>query len=137
MKIQIIYCSVKNKTTLVANYFDNALNIKVNPIIDCDLLIILCPTYGDEELPLEMEDYLLNIKINNLKYFTICELGNYYGYEDFTFGAGIILKKYFEELGFEEFYYMLSLDSIPKIDWNCFERWKSKLYEKIHLYNCV
>jgi flavodoxin len=137
MKIQTIYSSVKNKTKLVANCFENSLNIKTNPIIDCDLLIILCPTYGDEELPLEMEDYLLGIQIINLKFFAICELGNYYGYEDFTFGAGIIIKKYFEKLGFSEFHPMLSLDSIPKIDWNIFDKWKGDLYEGIYRKNSI
>lgn len=132
MITQIIYSSINGKTSLVASYFDNSTNIKNNPNIDCDLLIILCPTYGDEELPLEMEDYLFQMKIIKMKYFVICELGNYYGYDDFTFGAGIILKKYFENLGFKEFLPMLSLDSIPRIDWNNFHKWKSNLYEKIH-----
>lgn len=132
MIIQTIYSSVNNKTSLIASCFENSINIKNNPSINCDLLIILCPTYGDEELPLEMEDYLFKMKIVKMKCFAICELGNYYGYDDFTFGAGIILKKYFENLGFKEFFPMLSLDSIPRIDWDNFYKWKSDLYEEIY-----
>ena len=42
------------------------------------------------------------------------------------------LKKYFENLGFKEFFPMLSLDSIPRIDWDNFYKWKSDLYEEIY-----
>ena len=133
MKIQVIYSSINGKTKQIAAHFENCENILKNPNIDCNVLIVICPTYGDEELPLEMEDYLLNLKIKKMKFFVICETGNYYGYDDFTFGAGIILKNYFKNLGFEEFHPMLSLDSIPKIDWDIFFKWKKELYEKIHI----
>jgi flavodoxin len=90
------------------------------------LVIIVTSNYGDEELPLPMEQFLLKIKEKN-KFFTIIELGNYYGYDEYNFGAQKIIKNYLQSLDLQEFFPSLSLDSFPKMDIGLFLSWKEKL----------
>ena len=76
-----------------------------------------------------------NLKIKNRQY-VICELGNYYGYDDFQFGAMKIIKKHLESLGWEEAFPGVSLDSLPVIDWDVFNQWKENLDNAIQKDFC-
>ena len=127
-KIKVIFASKHGHSKKVAETFINCYNVNELPDLDADLFIFICPTYGDEELPLEMEDFLEGLVLKN-KEFTVCELGNYYGYDDFEFGASKIIKDYLKNLGWKEFFPSLSLDSLPSIDWEVFYKWKEDLYE--------
>jgi flavodoxin len=122
-----LYTSVHGHSREVAYQLPNP--IKVIPslkIDDFNMFIFVCPTYGDEELPLTMEEFLLEITNTN-KYFTVCELGNYYGYEDFQFGSRKIISHFLQSRGWEMIFPGLSLDSMPKIDWPVFNEWKKEL----------
>ncbi len=89
-----------------------------------DLLAFFCPTYGDEELQENMETFLVGLELDlSGKYFVICELGNYIGYDDFSLGAMRILRRRLSELGGLELCDPLSLDSYPKIPWDHLRRW--------------
>lgn len=99
---------------------------------DYEFVIVVCPTYGDDELPQAMEDYLQRLTVTGKKY-TICELGNYYGYDSFHFGAAKIINKVLEGKGWVKSFPGLSLDSLPQIDWPVFDAWKGKLYEQLLL----
>lgn len=124
--MKTIYASKHGHSKSVAKKFKDCHDVKDNPPLNSNIILFICPTYGDEELPLEMEEFICSIK-EKRKLFVICELGNYYGYDSFNFGAKKILKSYLEELGWIEFFPSLSLDSMPQIDWETFERWKKEL----------
>ena len=51
-------------------------------------LVFVASTWGDGELQSDMENLLINsTKLKTPKLCHIVELGNYYGYDDFEFGA--------------------------------------------------
>lgn len=126
-----IYCSLKGHTRTAAQKLNRfaCCNIDNNPPIEQhNPILILCPTYGDEELPLPMEDYLQNLTITGKEY-GICELGNYYGFDDEQFGALAIIKHELDALQWKNVFPNLSLDSLPKVDWDAFNSWKKEIYE--------
>lgn len=127
---KIIYCSINGRSKRVAKLFENQHDVRNSPTLDSEFIIFICPTYGDAELPLLMEEYLLKIKVKN-KLYTTVELGNYYGYDDFTFGAKKIIKNHLSTLNWIEFFPSLSLDSMPKIDLKTFFSWKSQVEDAI------
>lgn len=126
MEAQVIYDSNHGKSKIIAHKFDYEVSHVNNAKLWADLIIFICPTYGDEELPADMEKFLINLKLTN-KLYVICELGNYYGYEEFEFGAKKIIENCLKTLLWKEFFPSLSLDSLPIIDWNTFYTWKGKL----------
>jgi flavodoxin len=135
MQSIIVYDSKHGKTKLAATKASIILktpffHVKDNPIIE-NCVIFLCPTYGDEELPPDMEFYLISLTETNKK-FIICELGNYYGYDNYEFGAGKIIKNILTNLNWVEIYPMLSLDSLPKTDWNIFETWCERIKNEFY-----
>lgn len=89
-----------------------------------DLLMFFSPTYGDEELQPDMEKFIRDFSLDmSGKQFVICELGNYYGYEDFSFGAMPIIRRHLLELGGKEMCSPLSLDAMPRVEWGQLRRW--------------
>jgi flavodoxin len=89
-----------------------------------ELFLFFCPTYGDEELQEDLEYFFLRGDLNLAgKHYAICELGSYYGYDDFSFGAMRILRKLLREKKALELCQPLSLDSFPRthsghlLDW--------------------
>jgi flavodoxin len=130
--MKTIYASEHGRSKKVAQQFDNFHNAKEMPMLDEDIILFICPTYGDEELHPAMENFL--ISITEKKSYVICELGNYYGYDDFSFGAKKIIESHLKQLGWSEFFPSLSLDSMPSIDWKTFNIWKDKLENA--LQNC-
>lgn len=134
MNSVIIYATKHQRTKIVVQEFIKRVNIPVYNVINIaadlekfDFFIFFCPTYGDEELPESMEQFLLNFKLLNKKY-TICELGNYYGYDDYQFGALKIINYHLNNLGWQEVVESFSLDSLPRIDWDSFKNWENKVY---------
>lgn len=131
--MKIIYASKHGHSKKVAERFEKCYDVKSNPSLDEDIILFICPTYGDEELSPDMESFIISITESN-KMFVICELGNYYGYDDFSFGAKKIIKHSLEELNWVEFFPSLSLDSMPLIDWSTFESWKKELENALQNY---
>lgn len=127
MTIQIVYDSNHGKTKSVVNQFVFVKNKADEDFkIWADIVLFMCPTYGDEELPHAMEDFLTNLTVEN-KSYVICELGNYYGYDDFEFGSKKIIEYNLKNLKWTKFYKGLSLDSMPNVDWKTFNKWKEGL----------
>lgn len=92
-----------------------------------ELFLFFSPTYGNEELQQDMERFIVDFKLDMTgKYYAICELGNYYGYEA-DFGAMKIIRHHLEKLRGKEFVSPLSMDSLPKKDWVAFATWCGKL----------
>jgi flavodoxin len=101
-------------------------------VLDFDLLLFFCPTYGDEELQEDMEHFLMCLDVDLAgRRFAVCELGAYYGYDDFSFGAMPILRRRLLELNGQELCEPLSLDSLPCLPHEHLERWVSYLNETI------
>lgn len=128
MEILVLYDTVRGKSRKVARHlcFNLEVAANVEQLDRYDLVVFVCPTYGDEELPEAMEDFLVSLKTRS-KLYAICELGNYYGYEEKTFGAMKIIKHYLELLSWQEAVEPLSLDSMPHIDWLEVDVWKEKI----------
>ena len=124
--MKTIYTSKHGHSKKVAQRFGLCYDSSTFPSLDEDITLFICPTYGDEELPPAMENFLCSITCTK-KLFVICELGNYYGYDDFRFGALKIIDAHLKSLGWNEFFPALSLDSMPSIDWTTFENWKREL----------
>ena len=89
-----------------------------------ELLLFFAPTYGDGELQQDMEDFLQRLdQALPDKHFAVCELGNYYGYDDFAHGAMPIIRDALLELKAKELIAPVSIDSLPKKDWENLKRW--------------
>lgn len=131
MNIQIIYDSNHGHGKKVAESFNQKI-YHVNDIFEIyeDFVVFICPTYGDEELPESMEKFMLNLKTKN-KFYSICELGNYYGYDDFKFGSAKIIEHFLIKLDWKSFYKNFSMDSLPNLNWECFNEWKKGFYDDL------
>lgn len=149
MKILVLFGSTLNSTKRVVEKFTEQLHfpfhiINVKELNDdailqqYQLLIFFCPTYGDEELQEDMENFLLICeKSLEGKLFAVCELGNHEGYEDFSFGASRLVRKMVLALGATEFIKPLSMDSLPRKDWMSFTIWSKMLNESIEKHLLV
>lgn len=134
MKIITIFDSVHGKSKKIASLLPNPVHAsQVTKIQKYDYFIFVCPTYGDEELPNLMENFLINLKITN-KFYTVCELGNYFG-ESYNFGVKNIIEKILRRLKWKRFYKCLSLDSMPQIQWDTYYKWEQKLHELLSKIN--
>lgn len=140
MKIALIYATKHNHTKKVidniqVSFSFDVFNVKnlTESIAEYDLFFWFCPTYGDAELPLDMEDFLQKLTIRD-KRFIICELGNYYGYDDYQFGALKIIKNHLITLGWREDMEGFSLDSLPKVNWNSYYSWCERLDKHVRKY---
>jgi flavodoxin I len=135
MRALVIYGSSRGNTRLVVNRLSEKLDFYIdiaevstlldpNKIMEYDLLLFFASTWGDGELQIDMENFFIRHLINlNGKPYAICELGNYYGYDDFTFGAAYILKNLLEKWNGYELVESFSMDSFPLKDWNSLARW--------------
>ena len=86
-------------------------------------LFIVASTWGDGELQDYMEGLFIRSTPISVPIDTyIIELGNYYGYDDFEFGALKIMEVCAAQLGLG-IKSRISVDSLPRIDWDTFGRW--------------
>lgn len=144
MKTAIVYGSTHGRTAKVTDTIARELKMppdifRAKEITDAavfepyDLLLFCCPTYGDEELQVDMEDFLLRVELKLAgKLFAICELGSYYGYDDFSFGAMRVIRGRLLEAGGTEVCQPLSLDSFPKVNWDHLLTWVDYLNGRIY-----
>lgn len=91
-----------------------------------DTVLLFTPTHGDEELQDAMETYLVGLPPGGHSY-VVCELGNYYGYDEPGFGAARTVQRHLDGLGWRERFPPLSLDSLPEVDWPALEAWVDRL----------
>jgi flavodoxin len=145
MKALIIYGSTRGNTRLVAARMPGNLHFDVdvrdvaslqdsNVLRQYDLLLFLASTWGDAELQIDMEHFFARQRVDLCgKHFAICELGNYYGYDDFEFGALRIMQHQLEQWGGREFAEPFCMDSLPRKDWDGFARWCEMLNRAVEL----
>ncbi len=130
MKLTIIYDSIHGHTKKIVDELQATLSVLVDPyragsfpdISSYDRIVFCCPTYGDDELSDDMEQFLISIRAKDKKY-CLCELGNYYGYEDFQFAPRKIMVPHLNSMGWVEFHEPISIDSLAVIDWIGFRNW--------------
>ena len=135
MKTLVLFGSTRRSTSQVVNrlpdYLDFEFDVKnvkelkeTSLLKDYELLLFFAPTYGDGELQQDMEDFLrrLNDDLSG-KSFAICELGNYYGYDDFAHGAMPIIRSHLLLHQASELVPPVSIDSLPKKDWDNLKAW--------------
>jgi flavodoxin len=143
MNVALLYATTFGHTKRVLTRFRMQIDIPGEafqvPILSSaiesyDSFIFFCPTYGDEELHPDFEKFLVNLSLRN-KTYALCELGNYYGYDDLQFGPARIIRPYLAKLGWQEFCPLLSLDSLPKINWPALDEWISIM--KIAIKPCT
>jgi len=145
MKALIIYGSTRGNTRLVATrmpsnlHFDadvrNVTSLEDSSVLRrYDLLLFLASTWGDGELQVDMEQFFVRQHIDLAgKHYAICELGNYYGYDDFEFGALRVMQHQLQQWGGREFIEPLCMDSLPRKDWAGFARWCNLLNRAVEL----
>jgi flavodoxin len=96
------------------------------PLDSFELLVVIVANYGDEELQPEMERYLLKCEAKNIRY-ALCELGNYFGFEDDCFGCK---KEALRILDEKSWVCMdqISIDSFPELDKKKLMAWVKKIH---------
>jgi flavodoxin len=91
------------------------------------LFLFFAPTYGNEELQPDMERFLINVPLDmSDKWYAVCELGNYYGF-DKEFGALKIIRHHLQRWCGKELIGPLSMDTLPKKDWQALTTWCGRL----------
>jgi flavodoxin len=102
------------------------------PLPPFDLLLMVIATYGDQELLDVVEEFITTrtAELKN-KAYSVCELGNYYGYDDFEFGAKQIVEFQLNGLGAFLFCPGVSADSLPKLDWRAVKAWGRNLNQTV------
>jgi flavodoxin len=140
MNYLIVYASRGNSAKKVAEVIRSDFQVK--PEIIClnekkitaerlkfDYLILICPTYGDEELETEMENFLIDSdwSLHVQKMFSVCELGLYRGYKETAQGAGLIIAKFLKAKGMILNQKIMSVDSIPLEDFSLITKWSKEL----------
>lgn len=97
-----------------------------------DLLLFFTSTSGDQELQADMEAFVVAHPLDlRGKFYAVCEMGNYFGYDDFEFGAECILSHFLRAGGGSEFMTPFAMDTFPIRDWNGLERWCSMLNQRV------
>lgn len=135
MRCLLLYGSTTGNTRLVAARLPECLDFSVD-VVDVgslsggdavagyDLLIFLASTWGDGELQVDMERFFVQYRVAlEGRHYAVCELGNYYGYDDFEFGALRIIQYHLQSWGGRELVEPFSMDSLPRKDWAGFARW--------------
>ena len=96
------------------------------------LFVFLTPTAGNEELAEPFERLFDREDLNfSHSEYAVCELGNYYGYDLYEYGAAKTLRRLIEGRGGRQFHPMLSLDTLPLTDWELFDGWAESLRLRI------
>jgi hypothetical protein len=93
-------------------------------------LIIVTSNLGDEEVPEELERFLVK-RGREVRNWTIVEIGNYYGFDDFNFGAGNRIAMHFRGLQTpRQVLTGVGIDSLPFIDFRTLDCWCSEILLK-------
>lgn len=92
-----------------------------------DFVVLVVANYGDEELQPDMEAYLLDCEAYIIR-FALCELGNYFGFEDDCFGCKKEILRLARERNWECVSHV-SVDSYPELDETKLRRWALEVRE--------
>ena len=90
------------------------------PLNGLDDIIIVLSNTGDEEMPQPMEDFLASMVVRGKRY-VVCELGNYFGFENYS-GCKKEVFKIAQALEWK-LLSDVSIDSYPAVDEESLQRW--------------
>lgn len=108
-------------TMLAARFRCPTVAAEDNPdLAPHDPIIIVVGNTGDEELPQPMENYLCGLTVTSKNYH-ICELGNYFGFENYK-GCKKVAISLLTVLGWRKIS-DVSIDSLPALDTESLEEW--------------
>jgi len=126
----ILHNNKTGNNALVAKFLSKhfkcpCFTVEENPCISkFKIILFIIPNKGDEELPDAMEEYICKIKERNKKYI-ICELGNYFGLENYC-GCKKVAFKLLDKLEWEKIS-DISIDSLPNLNFSQVEEWVHSL----------
>ena len=92
--------------------------------------IVVVPNYGDGEVQAVMETFLVNTRLP-LHHFAVLELGNYYGFDEWGYGAADKIHRLLSSRGGRPFFSHLAMDTLPKMDWPTLDRWIAALKKEL------
>jgi flavodoxin len=103
---------------------------------DAGVILLLSPTYGDEELEELFELFLVRTDWTSLsgKYYAFCEIGIYTGYEDFGHGLSCMVDSVLQKAGLKPIVGSLSLDSVPLKSLELLERWVMQIKANLSVH---
>ena len=120
----------------------NHLGLSLDKLIDVSLIncvdsldfehaIFVCPTYGDEELEVSMERFIIELKTRevSVRTFSAIELGLYRGYDVTRMGAARLISGWLRHNGWVERAPSLSLDSVNNDFFMVLKNWLDKYYK--------
>jgi flavodoxin len=128
----------KNVALEVLHHIGLPLNNLIDvSLIDCvdnldfDYAIFICPTYGDEELEINMERFIVALKSKEVpsRSFSVIELGLYRGYDVTTMGAARLVSSWLRHICWIERVPSLSLDSVNNDFFIVLKNWLNKYYK--------
>lgn len=135
----IIFSSKGNSAKKVAVHIRNEINensfivnisddFRLVETLEFNQLVLISPTYGDEELEETMEKFLIesNWDSHKGKDLFICELGLYRGYEITKQGAGQLIKSYLTQKELIPRGEIMSIDSLPLENYELINTWIQK-----------
>ncbi len=139
-KYLIVFASKGRSAKIVAQKTAQYLNVDSSRIIDAtnsvqllvgkqfQHLILVCPTYGDEELEDGMENFLIANDWSSWSSlsFSVIELGLYRGYDSSLLGAARIIQTYLSRNGLSQTTSTLSLDSVPSPSESLLDQWLAR-----------
>ncbi len=86
-------------------------------------LLIVTPNLGDSEVPEEVERFLV-ARGPEIRQWVVVEIGNYYGFDDWSYGARERIALHLQSIGVaDEALPGAGIDSLPLIDWATLDRW--------------
>lgn len=144
MKTAIIFASTNGRTRRVVRdvtqqlaheteLFDAGAGVSLERLRGHAVWVFFAPTYGDEELQPALEEFVYGLtEPLDGRRFAVCEFGNYYGYDDMSFGAARIIRERLLRLRATELCEPASIDSFPQLDRGTLQRWTVLLDEKMN-----
>jgi flavodoxin len=86
-------------------------------------LVIVTPNHGDAEVQEDVEKFLV-ARGREVAQWVVLEIGNYYGFDDWSYGARERIALYMKKQGKpEEALPGGGIDTLPQIDWATLDRW--------------
>ncbi|MBL8488358.1 MAG: flavodoxin-like domain-containing protein [Rhodocyclaceae bacterium] len=134
MNIAVLHSANPNSNSMrVAQHVRDRIGIPGFHVDDAEIpmepettWIIVVPNYGDGEIQAAMETFLVRTALP-LRRFVVIELGNYYGFDDWGYGAADKVQRLLGNRGGQLVFTSLSMDSLPQLDWPTLDRWISAL----------
>lgn len=124
--VALLYNSKKNNNSRIVakkikEKIENSVLVEAEnaELKEFQFIFIITSNVGDEEIPKNIENYILKTKIKNKNYF-LCELGNYLGLN--YSGCGEIIQKILKEKKWK-MESKISLDSFPDLETEKIEKW--------------